>query len=84
MYWGGMKKGAAIRVIHNMVLTGHHPACQASLMSLVLEVPTVVRNIKKKNICKAVKDIPETAATWSYHHISLSYEPRDTRMYILT
>ena len=44
--------GTTISPIHSMVLMGHHPACHASLQSFVLEVPTVVKNMKKKNICK--------------------------------
>lgn len=51
MYCGGMRKGTIIRAAHIITFIGHHPTCQASRMSLVFEVPTVVKNMKKKNIC---------------------------------
>lgn len=50
MYCGGMRKGTTMRAAHMSVFIGHHPACQASLTSFVFEVPTVVTNMKKKNI----------------------------------
>jgi hypothetical protein len=46
-----MRKGTTMSATQRRLLMGHQPACHASLMSFVLDVPTVVRYIKRKKIC---------------------------------
>jgi len=49
----GRKKGTIVKIIHKIVLRGHHPECHLSLGSSTLDVPTVERYIRKKNICSS-------------------------------